>query len=87
MGFPEGSDSEETACQGRRPGFDSWVGKIPGGSEWPRSPVSLRGKSQKQRSLAGYYSPWGRKESDTTVRLTVSLTTVESAMYVMFFAT
>ena len=31
MGFPGGSDSIESACsQCRRPGFDSWVGKIPG---------------------------------------------------------
>ena len=29
------------------------------------SPVFLPGKSHGQRSLAGY-SPWGRKESDTT---------------------
>ena len=28
-------------------------------------PVFLPGKSHRQRSLAGY-SPWGRKESDTT---------------------
>ena len=33
--------------------------------------VCLREKSHGQRSLAGY-SPWGRKESDTTARLTVS---------------
>ena len=31
-------------------------------------PVLLPGKPQGQRSLAGY-SPWGRKESDTTERL------------------
>ena len=29
------------------------------------TPVFLPGKSNGQRSLAGY-SPWGRKESDTT---------------------
>ena len=31
-------------------------------------PVFLSGKSQGQRSLAGYI-PWGHKESDTTDRL------------------
>ena len=31
-------------------------------------PVLLPGKSHGQRSLVGY-SPWGRKESDTTERL------------------
>ena len=28
-GFPGGSDGKESACQCRRPGFNSWVGKIP----------------------------------------------------------
>ena len=32
------------------------------------TPVLLPGKSHGQRSLVGY-SPWGRKESDTTERL------------------
>ena len=32
------------------------------------NPVTLPGKSDAQRSLVGY-SPWGRKESDTTERL------------------
>ena len=35
-------------------------------------PVLLPGESQRQRSLTGYY-PWGRKELDTTERLTLSL--------------
>ena len=87
MGFPAGSDNEESACQGRRAGFNSWVGKIPRGSKWPCTLVFLHGKPQRQRSLAGDYSPWGRKESDMTERLTLSLTTVASAVYVMFFAT
>ena len=29
MGFPGGSDGEESACRFRRPKFNSWVGKIP----------------------------------------------------------
>ena len=56
----------------RRPGFKPWVGKIPWRREWQPTPVSLPGESQGQRSLAGC-SPWGRKESDTTERLTLSL--------------
>ena len=36
--------------------------------EWQPTPVILPGKSHGQRSLVGY-SPWGRKESDTTERL------------------
>ena len=33
------------------------------------TPVFLPGKSHEQRNLVGY-SPWGRKESDVTERLT-----------------
>ena len=46
-------------------GFDPWVRKIPWRRKWQPTPVFLPGKSQGQRSLAGY-SPWGHKESDTT---------------------
>ena len=66
LGFPGCARGKEPACQSRRckrRGFDPWVGKIP----WGREPTLLLwlGKSHGQRSLAGY-SPWGRKESDTT---------------------
>ena len=37
--------------------------------KWQPTPVFLPGESHGQRSLAGY-SPWGRKKSDTTERLT-----------------
>ena len=52
----------------RRPEFDSWVGKIPWRRKWQSTPALLPGKSHGQRSLIGY-SPWGRKESDTTEQL------------------
>ena len=45
-----------------------WGRKIPWRRKWQPIPVFLPGKSHGQRSLAGY-SPWGRKESDTTKRL------------------
>ena len=51
-----------------RPGFNPWVGKIPWRRKWQSTPVLLPGESHGQRSLIGY-SPWGRKESDTTERL------------------
>ena len=54
--------------QGRRLGFDSWVGKIPWGREWLATPVFLPGEFHEQRRLAGY-SPWGHKEWDTTEQL------------------
>ena len=53
-----------------RPGFDPWVGKTPWRRERPPIPVFCPGESHGQGSLVGY-SPWGRKESDTTERLSL----------------
>ena len=50
------------------PRFDPWVGKIPWRRKWQPTPVLLPGKFHGLRSLVGY-SPWGRKESDTTEQL------------------
>ena len=41
---------------------------IPWGRKWQPTPVFSLGKSQGPGSLEGY-SPWSRKESDTTERL------------------
>ena len=57
--------------QCKRPGFNPWVGKIPWRMEWQPTPVFKPGKSHGQRSLSGYSLP-GRKEGDTTERLTFS---------------
>ena len=43
-----------------RPGFDSWVGKIPQRRKRLPTPVFWPGE------FHGLYSPWGRKELDTT---------------------
>ena len=67
-GFPGGDSGNEPACQCRRckrRGFDPWVGKMPWRRAWQPAPVFLPGESHGQKSLVGY-SPWGRKESDTT---------------------
>ena len=53
-----------------RPGFDSWVGKIPWGKERLRTPVFWLGEFHE------LYSPWGGKESDTTERLSLLLSLV-----------
>ena len=61
-GFPGGSDGKASACNAGDPGL------IPGSNQRRKSqptPVLLPGKSHGRRSLVGY-SPWGRKESDTT---------------------
>ena len=57
-------NSPASAGDGKRRGFDPWVGKIPleeGMALHSRIPAWRNG----QRSLAGY-SPRGHKESDTT---------------------
>ena len=53
--------------QCRRPGFDPWVGKIPWRRERLTTPVCWPGE------LYGLFSPWSRKESDTTEWLSLSL--------------
>ena len=45
--------------------FDPWVGKTPWRRKWQPTPLSLPGEFHGQCSLVGY-SPWGRKDSDTT---------------------
>ena len=50
---------------------ETWVEKIPWRRKWLPIPVFLYEESHEQRSLVGY-SPWGRKESDRTERLSPS---------------
>ena len=51
---------------------ETWVGKILWKREWLPTLVFLPGEFHGQKSLA-IYSPWGCKESDTTQRLTHTL--------------
>ena len=55
-----------------RPGFDPQVGKIHWRRERLPTPVFWPGEFHGQRSLA-VYSPWGRKASDTTEQLSLSI--------------
>ena len=71
LGFPDGSDRNESACNARDPEFDPWVRKIPWRREWQPSPVFLNGESHGQRSLVGC-SPRGCRERDTDERLILS---------------
>ena len=50
--------------------------------KWQPTPVFLPGESHGQRSLVGY-SPWGRKESDTTERLTHTYITLNMYMSII----
>ena len=65
LGFPGGSYGRESVCilqivckeslqKCGRPGFDSWVGKIPWRRAWQPTPVFLPGESPWKRSLEGY---------------------------------
>ena len=66
--FPGGSDSKSVCLQCGRSGFDPCVGKVPWRRKWHPTAVLLPGKPHGWRSLVGY-SPWGRRESDTTEQL------------------
>ena len=72
-GFEHRND-KEYACQCRRcqrHGFNPWFRKTPWRRKWQPTPVFLPGNIHGQRSLEGY-SPWGRKESDPTERLSTA---------------
>ena len=71
-GFLGGSGSKESACNAGDPGFDPRIGKIPWRREWQPTPVFLPREFHGQRSLVGY-SPWGHKESDTTLPVCTEL--------------
>ena len=65
MGFPSGSDGEESAYNAEDPGSIPGSGRHPGEREWLPTPAFLPGESYGQKSLMGY-NPQGRKESGMT---------------------
>ena len=64
----DGSDDKASTYSAGDLSLIPAAGGFPWRRKWQPTPVFLPGKSHGQRSLAGY-SPWGRKESDTTERL------------------
>ena len=66
-----GLSGKEPACQCRRRGLDSLVGKIPWRRKWQPAPVFVPGEFCGQRDLAGY-SPMASKSQ---TRLNDSTTT------------
>ena len=56
---------KQSTFQCSRLGLHHWVRKIPWVRKWLPTPVFLPGKSQGQKTLAGY-SPWGHRDWDTT---------------------
>ena len=71
MGFPGGSDGKESACDARDLGSIPGLGRFPGGRNGNLLQYFRLENPHGQRSLAGY-SPWGRKELDTTERLSTA---------------
>ena len=61
----KGPGSRSGDGEERRKGEGRTQGLLNSGYKWHPTPGLLPGKSHGQRSLVGY-SPWGRKESDTT---------------------
>ena len=63
-GFPAGSDSKESACNGGDVSLIPRSGRSPGEGNGNPLQHSCLEKSHGRRSLIG---PWGSKESETTV--------------------
>ena len=68
MSFSGGTNNDEYTCNERGLGLTSELGRSPGGGHGKPLQYSCLENPHGQRSLAGY-SPWGRKESDTTERV------------------
>jgi len=67
MGFPGGSEGKKSISNAGDLGLIPGLGRSPGGRHGNPLQYSCLENPHGQRSLAGY-SPWGRKESDTTKR-------------------
>ena len=82
--FPGGSEGKASARLPAmwRPGFDSWVGKIPWGRKWQSTPALLPGKSHGRRSLVRLQSMGSQRVGhDWSTSLSLSFTFVR--MYVL----
>ena len=66
MSFPSGSAGKESACNVGDLGSVPRLGRSPGeGKGYPLQYAGL------ENSMDGLYSPWGRKELDTTEQLSL----------------
>ena len=70
MGFPSGSDCNESACNAGDPGLIPGSGRSPWSRTWQPISAFLPKEAHGQRSPASY-SPWSHKESDTVEWLTL----------------
>ena len=74
LGFPGGSDGEESGCNAGDLDLIPGLGRFPGGGHSNLLQYSWLENSHGQRSLEGD-SPWGCKESDTTDWLSTQIAT------------
>ena len=75
---------QKICLQCRRSGLISGSGRSPGGGDGFPVRYSCLENPHGQRSLVGY-SPWGRRESETTERLTVSLAWCELRVHTLLY--
>ena len=78
LGFPDSSIGKKNPPAMRKTWVHPWVEKIPGRRD--RLPTSVSWPEE----FHGLYSPWGRKESDTTEWLSLSFYVLFSAYSVLF---
>ena len=77
MGLPWWLNSKESACNAGDADLIPGLERSPGGGHANPLQYSCLENPQGQRSLAGY-SPWGRKELDTTEQLNTYLNKTEN---------
>ena len=65
LGFPGGSDGQESACNVGDLGLNSRLGRSSGGGHGNPLQYSCLENPHGQKSLVGY-SPWGHKKLDMT---------------------
>ena len=88
LGFPGGSDAEESACSTGDLGLIPGLGRLPGeGNGYPLQYSCL--ENSMDRGTWWKYSPWGRNESDMTEQLTYFflIVVVQSLSRVQLFVT
>ena len=79
FGFPGGSDGKESTCNAGDLGLIPGLGRFPGeGNGYPPQHSGLQNSKD--------YSPWGRKELDTTEQLSFSFNVSLSGIAIFFLA-
>ena len=70
---------KKSTCNAGDLGSIPGLGRFPGEGNGHPTPVFLPGEFHGQRNLVGH-SPWGRKESDSIERLTLSFSYLQTSL-------